>query len=277
MPKDSAPRTVATRRSPLRNWLKELDQEVELAPKPTEQQRFSFFYFARYGRQKYLMLPDAVFRKQISTMVNQLSREKGVVDRLTPRQREQLAALTEDICTALETYNGTKAPTASGQQWRRVGWKWKAGRARTVASEAARRKRRLRVKVTNARSALEQLRDYAKDLDPFLGARPHVITASKCLKELESLSHEESDELEQSLRREYPVLKDPKDFCMVQLYWFFRHECGLSGDESEIRTAKIRNAFWTRYGVGQVSVQDHYQEGQSKGCDAVHQAVRRFR
>jgi len=72
------------------------------------------------------------------------------------------------------------------------------------------------------------------------------------------------------------VKTDPTTFAMVQLYWLLRHGCGLTGDESEVRVALIRNFFWAPLGVPKVKFRPFYEEGESQGCSAVRQAVRRF-
>jgi hypothetical protein len=149
-----------------------------------------------------------------------------------------------------------------------------------MISEGPRRAGMLERKVAAAEGALEDLKAYAEALDSLLGWN-YVITSKSCLKQLRMFRKAAEYALEfyrNELRDdEHSAPEDATTFGMVQLYWFFRHGCDLSGDESEVRTALIRSAFWTHYGVLRVDVQERYETGQSKGCEAVRLAVRRFR
>lgn len=147
----------------------------------------------------------------------------------------------------------------------------------------------LHKKLMKARKAVEELKNYAQDSkewsysgSPSCVARQMLGTdyrnaANKALKALDDKhfpTAQEHIEIEsQSLASEN---EDVAVFGMVKLYWFFRHGCGLTGDESEVRVARLRNAFWTEHGVSTVPFRAEYFTGQSQGCEAVHVAVIRF-
>jgi hypothetical protein len=73
----------------------------------------------------------------------------------------------------------------------------------------------------------------------------------------------------------FPGRDDPIAYYMVLLFWFFRDACGLSANESEVRTGLIRNTFWQRW-TRQVRVVEVSIPEESRGCNAVFRAVRRF-
>jgi hypothetical protein len=127
-------------------------------------------------------------------------------------------------------------------------------------------------KLKNARAALKQLHDYAELLDIQIVS----ALAAACLKKL-SAPLDSTPEFYKWLKAKYHALEDPVERGMVQLYWFFRHGCGLTGREAEVRVARIRNAFWKKHGVSEVPFRPEYRVGESRGCDAVHTAVRRFK
>jgi hypothetical protein len=107
------------------------------------------------------------------------------------------------------------------------------------------------------------------------GHRWGILGGHQGLKRLNECSHLATPEQWLQQGREIkdiktsPGIKDPTTDNMVHLFWFFHHECNLSRDESEKRTALIRNAFWTKVkGIHKVMI--------FRGCDAVRKAVERF-
>ena len=192
---------------------------------------------------------------------------RRAIDDLNPDLRHQLAAMVHDTVTAFEIYTERKEFVT---------------RAKTLAAEGDRRGRKLGTKVQAAKSALVRLRDYASNLDPQIG-EPYSRTAAWCLAQLDPLVAPLSSARWQEIhagfkdsRKHHPVPDDPTSLNMVQLYWFFRHGCGVNGDESEVRAALIRNAFWDRW-VDPVTIVPRYTGSESVGCGAVHVAVHRFR
>lgn len=129
-----------------------------------------------------------------------------------------------------------------------------------------------RGKINRVRQAVADLDDYRSALDPLLGARrppqdelprPEEIA----LTDFEGLLTKPEF---------HPIPTDPVASCMVQLYWFFRRGCRVSGNDSEVRVALIRNSFWTKLGESPVSFRPTYKSAESAGCPAVDAAVRRF-
>jgi hypothetical protein len=188
---------------------------------------------------------------------------------LSPQQRQQLSALLFDTSSAFEENEVDR-------------------RARhlraSLANEAQQRTRVLNRKLVAARKAVQRLYDYAGNLEGkeatlnearrMLG-HPYACAASHALAALEvqGIPVEEYE----SLKSQYSTDDAPETFGMVCLYWFFRYGCGLTGDESELRVAWLRNAFWTEYGISKVRYRAKYKPGVSKGCDSVHVAVTRFK
>ncbi len=71
----------------------------------------------------------------------------------------------------------------------------------------------------------------------------------------------------------YPVAP-----CMIKLYWFFRHGCEITGDQSEVRVALLRNTFWKKYKIPLVKYREKFdrEAAEPAGCPAVIEAVRRY-
>jgi hypothetical protein len=107
---------------------------------------------------------------------------------------------------------------------------------------------------------------------------PYRLAAGKALRVLDVKRFFDAEQYvelaHESLTSDH---EDPEVFGMVQLYWFFRHGCTLSGHESEVRVARLRNAFWTEYGATKVKYLAKYDGVKAQGCDAVRLAVRRFK
>jgi hypothetical protein len=185
-----------------------------------------------------------------------------VIKDFSNSQRKQLAALILDTKSEYENYTRRR----QAKEW-----------SRRLGKEGPRRQRMLIRKVKLAHKALLDLNDYAKSLDPSIGA---TITESSenALRHLSDPQTIQSLELLRALSKDLrEFTKDPTHFSMVKLYWFFRTECNLSGHESEVRVALIRNTLWAPLGVQSVNFLPEYQSPESQGCQAVHEAVRRFR
>lgn len=151
---------------------------------------------------------------------------------LNCEQRQQLSALLIEIVDAFEDCKQEGA----GSRLRRH-----------LAGEAKRRTRVLDRKLEKARKAVQELEDYASDsgtgrsLDQsshaarqMLGQK-YRLAAQRALREMKVQNAPEEIEFHESLRNEYATPDRAEGFGMVQLYWFFRHECRLTGDESEVR------------------------------------------
>ncbi len=198
---------------------------------------------------------------------------KRALEDLTKEQRQQVAALLIDSISSFEIYEG--------------GAKFKKELGRLVLTQS--RLRMLERKIEKARKALEELRDYSgklhwmmrgiiRSMEPPLQRRDSRSVAEHCIKLLEQLElrtpESFREERESFLHSHDP--HDPTTFNMVKFYWLFRHGCGLSGHESEIRVALMRNAFWTEW-TKPVKYRPRYDTVESGGCTAVRRAVSRFR
>jgi hypothetical protein len=260
----------ASRPSPF-NWLKWLDDEVRKFPgranwrqhPPFQFARCQLFMMTRYP-QLFRFFPDEVLYRELTCAEKRILEHpeaRHALDGLKDRQRKELAALFLDSDTSLMSYK------AHGRSTKRV---------HKLAAEAPSRTRMLTRKLGKARRALEDLREYAESLDELLGWK-HARATKTCLEALQELKKDTDPEFYRSIEAEYPALEDPVALSTVQLYWFLRHGCRRSGDEAEVRVARIRNAFWPEHGVAEVPFRPEYQTGESKGCDAVHVTILRFK
>jgi len=195
--------------------------------------------------------------------------------KLNKGQREQLAALTVEIVSDLEI----RTATDRSSQWKRQ-----------LCKQAPTRLQMLNRKLQKARQSVKELMAYAQDSrkenapdSPLYRARrvlgqPYIVPASNALRDLDiKYLPDAQKHIKIATESQSVGSEDVEVFGMVQLYWFFRHGCGLSGDESEVRVARLRNAFWTEYGVSKIKYRASYVSGQSQGCEAVHVAVHRYR
>jgi len=192
---------------------------------------------------------------------------------LDSQQRKQLAAL---LIETLEAFEYRQQQGARSRL------------RRHLAGEAEPRTRMLDRKLEKARKAVQELEDYASDAGTgpsdqschaarqMLGRKYH-LAARRALRELRVQTTPDEIEFCESQRNEYATPDHAEGFGMVQLYWFFRHECRLTGNESEVRVARLRNAFWTDHGVSDVKYRRTYQDAESIGCEAVHGAIHRWR
>jgi hypothetical protein len=254
--------TGRARKSKHCNWLEELDKTMEVLSVRVTWSDLGYegcplFILTRYPK---LGRKDSI-DVYLTNWEGQISEHAGtrcVIDGLDSHQRKQLAALLMDTIEALKSYNSARRS---------------ATRINKLAREPS-RVSRLNKKIKKAQAALQELGDYAKPLD----IQDVSMVADACLKKLSVLLiGDTTPEFYKSIKARYLIPKDPVGRGMVQLYWFFRHGIRLTGDEAEIRVGMLRNAFWTRFHVSEVPIRHTYITGQSKGCDTVRIAVRRFR
>ena len=143
----------------------------------------------------------------------------------------------------------------------------------------------VRVGVPNRKfwiKALRAVRQRASNLHPTLGS-DLVFAAERAIAIVTSEHYRHTPESLHALRKELikhsseycPSPDHPATFGMVQLYWFFRHECGLSGNESEVRASLVRNGFWPPL-AKPIKVKLHYSDAESQGSTTVRQAVANF-
>jgi hypothetical protein len=273
------------------NWLKALDEAARTLPSATDWLgQYGPFMLARYPSLHPQPVPgDAHSQIMCESGERTAARlfaewetriVKSVVaapclERLSAEQRRQLAALLLETMVALEM-----RPVLA----RRSQFKKQLSREATVRLTALSRK------LQKARQSIEELMAYAQDsgkgntLDAsrhsarLLLGQPYGFAAGKALRALDIKGLPDAREHVELASESFPPEdKDPEAFGMVQLYWFFRHGCSLSGNESEVRVARLRNAFWTEHGVRTVIYRARYDKVESKGCEAVHVAVNRFK
>jgi hypothetical protein len=259
----SSGRTPRVRKSKHCNWLEALDKAMKVLPDRLTWSDLAYEGCPCFAITRYPTLigfPQAFLSPYLSCWEAQIEEgpdTRGVMDGLDNGQRKQLAALVLDTITGLESYNASVRS---------------AGHVHKLASEPW-RVRTLNRRLKKAQEALQELCDYARSLD----IQDASVVADACLKKLSVLLiGDRTPEFYKSIEAMYPTPEDPVGRGMVQLYWFFRHGCGLTGREAEVRVALIRNAFWEKLGVPKVPLRLKYKVGESRGCDAVHQAVLRF-
>jgi hypothetical protein len=252
---------VVNRERELFNTMAYLDAQAATFPKARSWLNYPYFMFARYPHLRPSNNGRAFWQKleEWENRIESDSKAARALEDLKPDLRKQLAALLVDIIAELQMY------------------KKKISRPpKTFLAETERRKRMLVRKREKARRELESLRGYARGLDRLL-AGDDEEAARRCLEILAGIGDYDHAAILKALEGAHPVPEDPTVRGMVDLYWFFRHGCKITGDEAEVRVALLRNAFWTRYGVAGVDYRPAYVAGESKGCQAVHEAIRRFR
>ena len=270
------------------NWLKRLDEQATELPSATSWlQPYGPFMLARYANLRPQPIAGDVHSQldcesgertaaqlfmEWESRIAENAEAAVCLSGLSAEQRRQLAALLLDTIDELKGCDSA----AEALQW-----------ARHVHEETPTRRRVLDRRLKKARRAVEELENYAQDLRKrnSLDASRHLarrtlghtyrVAAGRALKALDVKSLADAQE-HTELAGERLTFEDPEVFGMVRLYWFFRHECRLSGHESEVRTARLRNAFWAEHGIRKVKFRPKYITGQSQGCEAVHVAVRRF-
>jgi len=174
------------------------------------------------------------------------------LDELTSEQRRQLAALEMEIETQLAE-NLTS-------RWVH---KESATLLRALDRERQKLQRDLEAHLVHAQDSYGK-----KALDPYrhrarqIIGEPYRTVAEQALNILKNAPERVVTE------------RPPIDNAMVRLFRFFS-ECGWSGHMSEVQVARLRNTFWTQYGIKPVPYRPKCIGGQSPGCDAVQSAVRR--
>jgi hypothetical protein len=211
------------------------------------------------------LFSEAVFSSELSRGERLIQSSKyadRILRGLNADQSRQLAGLLLDLAEAMEYYVSRGRSSQTAQR---------------LAREADRRARKLSRKTSKLRGDLEGLRKYARRLHPLLGLR-YFRAADDCLDILSGLREDPfALEVSRSLKAEYRPLENPRQLAMVELYWFFRHECGRSGHESEVRVAMMLNEFLRSGGAGELKYSSTYDGIESQGCAAVRLAVSRYR
>ena len=257
------------------NWLAHLDAEVSKLPVTATSWEYSAFTLARFPRLQPTSDEDELdelnrrsVRGWLANYEARISSDqdaKRTVEGLNDKQKMQLAALVAETTHDVEI--SSMNPVSTDQKHLK-----KAPAERRIIAR----------KVASTRKALLALRDCAAEK----GLHGLMFDGSfeDCLANFDGFAREMGRKLKShhsftsfciSSSR---LMPNPISYGMVKLYWFFRHGCNRTGKESEVRTALIRNAFWTQHGVPSVDLLLKYRgAGESKGCTAVRLAVSRFR
>jgi hypothetical protein len=261
-------RKEASKASSGSNWLEVLEQRVRELParsKWSEDSELAHQCCRRLIMTRFPELPrpfpDQVLRDELSrgeTLIRTSDHAERINQDLKPEQRSQLAGLLLDVREALKFYNRHTLSSKSLSK---------------LAAERNRRERMLIRKVSNIRRELGRLLEYAKGLHPLLGL-DYVHAAKRCLKSLSNLKeYPPGDEFYHSFESAYPMLEDPRQLGIVELYCFFRYEVKCSSPDSEVRTAMLANEFL----ASTLKYIPKYRDAESQGCPAVRIAVSRFR
>ena len=273
------------------NWLEWFDRKASKLPSaPSWLGPYGPFMLARYPHLRPQPIPDnphsrimcesgemtaaRLFAEWESRIA--ANQEAGVcLDGLDEEPRKQLAALMIDIVSDLEM----RAATDRSSQWKRQ-----------LRKEASTRIRMLNRKLAYAQQAVQKLINYAEVSDnetsfdsPIYKARrllgqPYMVAASNALRDLD-IKHlpDAQHHIEIACESLSDGHEDVEVFGMVRLYWFFRHGCDLPGNEAEVRVARLRNAFWSSYGVKNITYRAKYDGIDSQGCEGVHITVSRHK
>jgi len=246
------------------NWLEEYDRRAQEFTKANDWFEYPLFTFARFpqlqpaSRGTFFSEWIAAWKK----LIGQDPKAKIVLNNLTDDQKTQLAALVSDTVSDLEIFRNRR----KSKEWF----------GKLVAGEKS-WPSKLQFKYLDACQAVKHLSEYAAKRNSI--SSEYQRRAAAALEVLcPSHPPDKRTLKEASVYKELAAItNDPKNEEMVHLYSFFRSECNLSGHEAEVRTALIRNAFWTQLDISKVNCRESYQAGESWGCDAVKQAVRRFK
>jgi hypothetical protein len=255
------------------DWLEDYDKRAKELARANCWTDYSFFTFARLPHLQPAStdLPCSAGAEWFSSVlafhekqIAQHPKAKVALNGLSEHLKKQLAALESDIWDDLQKFVSRRDRKQSFSKLAAQGDSWS---------------RMLRSKHRTACQAVEGLLKYCSERDSILSGELRQ-RATAALKALRGPSPPEIPSVTDAagIRAELAAIThDPTTEGMAQLYWFFRSGCKLSGHESEVRTALIRNAFWTQLGIPEVKYREKYQDAKSRGCDAVKQAVRRFK
>jgi hypothetical protein len=257
------------------NWLDGLDREAATLPRATNWvEPYGPFMLARYTHLRPLPIPGnghsqilcdsgektaAQRLAEWELRIAESNKAAVCLNGLGAGQRQQLAALVIETVCDLEM----READSRSARW-----------ASRVRKEAPARLRGLDRRLQKARLAIEELYAFARDSGTV--GLDYRLAADKALKAMTMKCPPDAKEYAE-VASEHPTPERVEVFGMVRLYWFFRYECDLSGHESELRTALLRNTFWSEYNIDEVPYRPEYEAGIHKGCDTVHVAVTRFR
>jgi hypothetical protein len=245
------------------NWLKNLDRRAASSGMEVFwRQKFSdewcpLFIMTRYPTFIRLISEEAlnqIWAEERDRL--QSSKCNRVLGGLSDRQKSELFSLVHDVRAASVYY-----------QWHRNSEKSELKSTRQAPIII----RRLDLKAQAIRAKLQEFYALASAV-PFVLGREYKISAEKCLKILEHpTTPAVMAEWSGSTQRDFHSdLDRPSALGVVQLFWFFNYECGLSGRESQVRVAIIANEILGQSFDYQLSSKD------GPGSQAVRRTVDRF-
>jgi hypothetical protein len=261
------------------NLIQVVDSLANHSEKASNWQEYPFFWMLRHPRLQpsrpkidgASIIAFQTDRKTFENLVHESfcrlrSKLPEVLKQLSDDLQQQLAAI---LCDCQEDFELYATYSNSSKRTKQL----------VVTGEAKQRKydRSLR----ELKKALERNATDAQSLHSLsqdYGAQ--VTFAKETLKKMEGLdctkrSKQDWLQMQQTFPRIYPVRDNPTDRLMVFLFSFFHHGSGLSKNEAELRVGLIRNTFWHDW-VAPVRVRHRSTVDESRGCSAVHAAVRRF-
>jgi hypothetical protein len=282
------------------DWLQIVDAASSNLPRARSWIYYPWFFFARYPhlrpvesidpkQQSHLESCHEAFKREVWRWQDRIGMTQNawrVLYNLEGQHRFQLGALMVDCEADLKDYT-ERLP------YHKL--------LKKFASEEPRRERMLKRKLASVHEATDRLirelsssdcpRAYAlnhmvdhyrraeEDLENYLKKFPSFIKPRNLLGDvLPNPGSITLPDLVGLLNTPgfHVVPENPVAPCMIKLYWFFHHGCGISGNQSEIRVALLRNAFWQTDRFPRVGYKEIAGAEGSAECGAVKRAVQRY-
>lgn len=274
------------------NWLEKLDELAKTLPVAGSWlQPYGPFMLARFPNLQPQPIPDnphsrimyesgemaaARLFAEWELRIGENPETAVCLEGLSRELRLQLSALMVDIESAFEMRTADNRSSTFHKH---------------IIKEAEGRERMLNRKIKKVRLAIKELKEYAEDSgesnsvganDALHRARQilgttYLIAADDALRALDARGHNSAKHHIETAKEFLSPCDQEEAFGMIRLYWFFKHGCNLSGHESEVRVARLRNVFWAEYGIERVKFRPGYDGVASQGCEAVRLAVMRFK
>lgn len=281
------------------NWLEVVDSVSAKLPRARSWINYPYFYFARHPQlqpldsvdrkhQLHLEICRKTFQEELQKWESRIAGNEiscRVLEGLDSRPRAQLTGLMLDCHADIDDY-------VSRLPYHKLLKKW--------ASEVPRSERMLKRKLKNLHEVLDNLRCALTSAGPSRerSVNSRIKAYKHVEKDLENYlmgiapllrpRHLLGDVLPRPPSITLPYLKrllstpgfhvipeDPVAPCMIKLYWFFHHGCGVPGNQSEVRTALLRNTFWQNHKIPRVEYKERADAEGSAECAAVKRAVQR--
>jgi hypothetical protein len=240
------------------NWLKEMDRRAKSLPKPQNNADYWLFWLVRYPWLQVEPLQELI-AAELSYYEEMIASDKETAraaEGLSPKLRTQLAALIVDTRADLDDFFGKR-------------------QLKSLARRAQAQIKKLNHALRQAKSAVRNLHTCACKVHSHIGENAKVF-AEESFGLLESIRVPTRDYINE-LPKYSDIFQPTKRIGLntVQVFWFFHYGCKLTKAEAEVRTALIRNKFWSEW-VDKIPVRLEYDGIESKGCESVCRAIRRF-